>query len=142
MLSCNKENLFAAAFGDSSGVFHNLRSLEAGEGAPFTKPEWKIWTKALSDKQNAMDQDSVEASRPIHRTIKDPGQAFDSVGITYEKGMTVLRMFEDYLGPDTFRDGIRRYLDALVSVLPTTWRNCYRPQTGSRRPSRCLNDVS
>src|ERR1700751_459686 len=78
----------------------------------YFHPEWKIWTKALSDKQNAMDQDSVEASRPIHRTIKDPAQAFDSVGITYEKGMTVLRMLEDYLGPDTFRDGIRRYLDA------------------------------
>ena len=24
----------------------------------------------------------------------------------------MLRMLEDYLGPDTFRDGIRRYLDA------------------------------
>jgi len=75
-------------------------------------PEWKIWTKALWDKQNAMDQDSVRASRPIYRTIKDPAQAFDSVGITYFKGMTVLRMLELYLGPDTFRDGIRRYLAA------------------------------
>ena len=75
-------------------------------------PEWKIWTKALWDKQNAMDQDSVRASRPIYRTIKDPAQAFDSVGITYFKGMTVLRMLERYLGPDTFRDGIRRYLAA------------------------------
>jgi aminopeptidase N len=75
-------------------------------------PEWKIWIKALSDKQNAMDQDSVPASRPIHRTIKDPAQVFDSVGITYSKGMTVLRMLEEYLGSDSFRDGIRRYLAA------------------------------
>ena len=78
----------------------------------YFHPEWKIWTKVLSDKQNAMDQDSVPASRPIYRTIKDPAQAFDSVGITYSKGMIVLRMLEDYLGPDAFRDGIRRYLAA------------------------------
>jgi aminopeptidase N len=73
-------------------------------------PEWKIWTKALADKEYAMDEDSIPASRAIHRTVKDPAQAFDSVGITYSKGMTVLRMLEDYLGPDTFRNGIRRYL--------------------------------
>jgi aminopeptidase N len=75
-------------------------------------PDWKIWTKALADKEYAMKEDSLPASRPIHRTIEDSAQAFDSVGITYAKGMTVLRMFEEYLGPDTFRDGIRRYLAA------------------------------
>jgi hypothetical protein len=73
-------------------------------------PEWKVWTKALLEKEYAMSQDSVPASRPIHRPIKDPAQAFDSVGITYSKGMIVLRMLEDYLGPSTFREGIRRYL--------------------------------
>jgi aminopeptidase N len=75
-------------------------------------PEWKIWTNALSEKEIAMNQDSIPASRPIHRTVKDPEQAFDSIGITYLKGMTVLRMLEEYLGPDKFRDGIRRYLAA------------------------------
>jgi aminopeptidase N len=75
-------------------------------------PEWKIWTKALADKEYAMNEDSIPASRAIHRTVKDPEQAFDSIGITYAKGMTVLRMLEDYLGPDTFRNGIRRYLAA------------------------------
>jgi puromycin-sensitive aminopeptidase len=30
--------------------------------------------------------------------------------LTYEKGGSVLRMLEQYLGPETFRDGIRRYL--------------------------------
>ena len=75
-------------------------------------PEWKVWTKALLEKEYAMNQDSVPASQPIHRTVNDPTQAFDSIGITYDKGMTVLRMLEDYLGPDTFRNGIRRYLAA------------------------------
>ena len=37
--------------------------------------------------------------------------AFDP-SITYNKGQAVLRMLEAYLGPDTFRDGIRRYMKA------------------------------
>jgi puromycin-sensitive aminopeptidase len=32
--------------------------------------------------------------------------------LTYEKGASVLRMLEQYLGPDVFRDGVRRYLNA------------------------------
>jgi puromycin-sensitive aminopeptidase len=30
--------------------------------------------------------------------------------LTYEKGASVLRMLEQYLGPDVFRTGVRRYL--------------------------------
>ena len=30
--------------------------------------------------------------------------------LTYEKGAGVVRMLEQYLGEDAFRDGIRRYL--------------------------------
>jgi aminopeptidase N len=32
-------------------------------------PEWKVWTKALSEKEYAMNQDSVPASQPIQRTV-------------------------------------------------------------------------
>ena len=32
--------------------------------------------------------------------------------LTYQKGAAVLRMLEQYLGPEPFREGIRRYLDA------------------------------
>ena len=31
--------------------------------------------------------------------------------LTYEKGASVLRMLEQYIGPTVFRDGVRRYLD-------------------------------
>ena len=30
--------------------------------------------------------------------------------LTYEKGASVVRMLEQYLGEDRFRDGIRRYM--------------------------------
>ena len=103
-------------------------------------PEWKIWTNALADKETAMNQDSVPASRPIHRTIKDPEQAFDSIGITYLKGMTVLRMLEEYLGPDKFRDGIRRYLAAHKYSNATGADFWTAMEQGSNKPVQKISD--
>ena len=30
--------------------------------------------------------------------------------LTYQKGSTVLRMFETFIGEETFKDGVRKYL--------------------------------
>ena len=59
----------------------------------------------------AMGADSLASSRRVHEPINDFTQiqsAFD--GITYQKGGATLNMFEQYIGPDKFRDGIRNYL--------------------------------
>ncbi|MDE2276056.1 MAG: M1 family metallopeptidase, partial [Burkholderiales bacterium] len=61
----------------------------------------------------AMGEDSLASTRRIHEPIAaytDVMSAFD--GITYRKGGAVLAMFERYLGPDRFREAIRRYLRA------------------------------
>jgi aminopeptidase N len=105
-------NLVTMAWWDNLWLNESFATWMQKKATDQFHPEWKIWINALAEKESAMDQDAVPASRPIHRTIKDPAQAFDSIGITYSKGMTVLRMFEEYLGPDAFRDGIRRYLAA------------------------------
>ena len=54
-------------------------------------------------------------SNPTHHPIVQPvysavdaTQAFD--GITYLKGQAVIRMLEGHVGPDVFRDGVRRYM--------------------------------
>jgi puromycin-sensitive aminopeptidase len=43
------------------------------------------------------------------RAPRDCEAMFDL--LTYEKGASVLRMLEQYLGAETFRDGVRRYLE-------------------------------
>ncbi|UHQ20949.1 ERAP1-like C-terminal domain-containing protein [Lysobacter sp. KIS68-7] len=61
----------------------------------------------------AMGADSLSSTRRIHEPIHDFTQiqsAFD--GITYQKGGAVLRMFEQYIGEDNFRTGIRNYIKA------------------------------
>lgn len=65
----------------------------------------------LADAFEAMDTDSRTAGRPIRQEITHNNQiasAFDS--ITYQKGGQVLGMFEAYLGPDRFREGVRYHL--------------------------------
>ena len=50
-------------------------------------------------------------TRPVEYevvTAADAEAMFDI--LTYEKGCSVVRMLEQYLGPERFRDGIRRYL--------------------------------
>jgi len=77
-------------------------------------PEWDIWTQFLTDDQlNAFRLDYLENTHPIQSVINHPDEIqtiFD--GISYDKGASVLQMLHTYLGPDSFRDGLRHYLKA------------------------------
>ncbi len=75
-------------------------------------PEYEMWTEFVSgDTTSALSLDGLKNSHPIEQEVRDPaeiGQLFDA--ISYSKGGSVLRMLEHYLGADTFRDGLRRYI--------------------------------
>ena len=75
------------------------------------KPEWQRWTTFGVSRAVAMSVDSLHSTRPIEYPViapKDADAMFDV--LTYEKGASVLRMLEQYIGPDIFRDGVREYL--------------------------------
>ncbi|MDR3615297.1 MAG: M1 family metallopeptidase [Candidatus Obscuribacterales bacterium] len=77
------------------------------------EPSWQYRNQFTLEREQSMLSDSLRATQPIHAEIKDADQidqVFDE--ITYEKGAAVLYMLEGFLGPDTFRDGIRNYLSA------------------------------
>ena len=82
------------------------------KSAADLNPSWKADAAAVSsDREAAMGIDATAATHPIIRkieTVDQIGEAFD--GITYSKGQAVIGMLESTLGPDTFRDGIRRYM--------------------------------
>ncbi|MGA3219632.1 MAG: M1 family aminopeptidase, partial [Acidimicrobiales bacterium] len=76
------------------------------------EPGWQVWTSFGVDRAAALVADSLHASRAIEYPVGRPEEAdnmFDS--ITYDKGGSVLRMIERYLGKDTFRRGLNLYLD-------------------------------
>jgi puromycin-sensitive aminopeptidase len=75
------------------------------------RPDWEIWNTFTRDRSNAFEVDALETTRPIEYEVRSPDDAsgmFDT--LTYVKGGAVLRMLEQWLGADRFRDGIRRYL--------------------------------
>ncbi len=76
-------------------------------------PEWQIRTREHGDREQAMGQDALPTTHAIQQVIRDESEAnsaFD--GISYQKGGQVLRMIEDWIGPDVFRAGMRRYMKA------------------------------
>src|SRR5437868_5309457 len=89
-------------------------------------PEWKVWLDALSEKEEAMEVDARAGTHPVIEPIRDvlqANEAFDT--ITYSKGRAVVRMIENYLGAEAFRDGVRRYIKAFAyrnSVTDDLWR--------------------
>ena len=73
-------------------------------------PQWPSGWRSLQ-RTKAIDLDQLQASRMLRQPVTDLREvrgAFD--GITYAKGESVLAMFEQWLGPNKFRDGVRRYV--------------------------------
>ena len=75
------------------------------------RPDWERWMHFGRERSGAFDVDALATTRPIEYPVITPADAegmFDT--LTYQKGSAVVRMLEQYLGEDAFRDGIRRYL--------------------------------
>jgi puromycin-sensitive aminopeptidase len=84
--------------------------MEVAAVAEF-RPDWDRWTSFMLDRQPAFEVDSLVNTRPVEFEVLSPEDAdgmFDT--LTYEKGGALLRMLEQYLGPDQFREGIGHYL--------------------------------
>jgi alanyl aminopeptidase len=76
------------------------------------EPSWKEPEDRLWEHLSALHTDSLATSHPIRQTIAsrtDFESAFDG-SITYFKGSSVLGMFERWLGEETFRRGIQRFM--------------------------------
>ncbi|HEV8144252.1 MAG TPA: M1 family metallopeptidase [Methylomirabilota bacterium] len=77
------------------------------------KPQWRRWTSFGVSRAAAFVVDGLHSTRPIEFPVGAPREAdamFDV--LTYEKGASVLRMLEQYLGAEVFRQGVRDYLRA------------------------------
>lgn len=74
-------------------------------------PEWQAELSRVDGREAAMGLDSVATTHPVIqeiRTVDQINQAFDA--ITYQKGEAVITMLEGFAGEDTWRTGIRAYM--------------------------------
>jgi puromycin-sensitive aminopeptidase len=77
------------------------------------RPEWKKWVTFNTSRDTAFTIDGQHSTRPIEYEVVSPDECrgmFDV--LTYIKGCAVLRMLQQYLGEETFRDGVRIYLES------------------------------
>jgi puromycin-sensitive aminopeptidase len=75
------------------------------------RPEWERWAAFARICTGAKEIDALRSTRAIEYPVHSPDDTagmFDA--LTYQKGAAVLRMMEQYLGEERFRDGIRHYL--------------------------------
>jgi len=75
------------------------------------RSEWERWASFSLERTAALETDSLTSTRAVEYEVRSPKDAegmFDV--LTYQKGGALLRMLEQYLGVERFRDGIRHYL--------------------------------
>ena len=85
------------------------------EDKPVAKwhPEWNIPQDTAQGLDTTLNYDSGKTTRTIRAKADTPAEineAFD--GIAYGKAGAVLGMVENYLGEETFRQGVHNYLQA------------------------------
>src|SRR5207248_7258954 len=76
-------------------------------------PDWGAALDRVSARGRALGADSLLSARRIRQPIEsddDMLNAFDA--ITYQKGASVIHMFEQFVGAEKFQRGVRRYLEA------------------------------
>ena len=75
------------------------------------RPDWERWTSFGVERSGAFEVDSLLTTRTVEFEVHSPSDAdamFDV--LTYQKGGSLLRMLEQYLGPERFREGVGHYL--------------------------------
>jgi tricorn protease interacting factor F2/3 len=91
---------------ESFATFIEEKSIEA------IYPKWQMRVGHIVNDTagEAMGADQLKATHPIHVDVNSPSEIdsiFDS--ISYQKGSAVLRMLEDFVTPEVFRDGLKTY---------------------------------
>ena len=75
------------------------------------RPEWQRWVSFGTSRAQAMGVDGLSSTRPVEFPVGRPEEAeamFDV--LTYQKGSAVVRMLEQYIGAEEFRQGIAAYI--------------------------------
>ncbi|HEU4409520.1 MAG TPA: M1 family metallopeptidase [Polyangiaceae bacterium] len=105
-------NLVTAAWWDDVWLNESFATWMEGKIIGPFRPEWSRGVDVIGYRSQALASDVLTSARKVRQPIEtsdDIANAFD--GITYQKGATVLAMFERSLGEETFKKGVRAFLE-------------------------------
>lgn len=130
-------NLVTMAWWDDLWLNEGFATWMEGRTTRKLHPEWDLNNvDAALTSRGAMGRDAMATTHPIVQhvaTVEQASQAFD--GITYGKGAAVIAMFEDYVGADAWRNGVRSYIQAHAygnAVTDDLWREMDKAAPGKR----------
>ncbi len=107
-------NLVTMAWWDDLWLNEGYASWMEPKVTEVVHADQKPWLAALAGaREIAMTLDARAGTHPIVQTIntlEEASLAFD--GITYQKGQSVIRMLEAYVGEEPFRNGVRAYMQS------------------------------
>jgi puromycin-sensitive aminopeptidase len=90
----------------------SFASWMATKAVDYLHPEWEVWTQFIAaDVAGGMGLDGLANSHPIESEVRNPAevsQLFDA--ISYDKGASIIRMLEQYIGPEVFQRGLHLYM--------------------------------
>ena len=75
-------------------------------------PEYEHALSEMTNVQRVMGTDARATTDPIRRIGQTPEEAMRNVGLAYDKGKGVLSMFEQWIGPEKFRQGVLAHIEA------------------------------
>jgi aminopeptidase N len=106
-------NLVTAAWWDHIWLNEAFASWIAAKAVNELNPQWRAPLAKRRHLESALARDAGTATRAMDQPPAGENAIFEVFDeITYEKGGSVLGMFEAHLGAERFRDGLRSYLAA------------------------------
>jgi len=80
-------------------------------------PDFKIAIAELESTQGTMQGDGRQTTVPVRKPVESTADMMEGLGLAYNKGKTILRMTEMWIGEDRFQEGVRNYINA------NAWKN-------------------
>ncbi len=128
-------NLVTAAWWDDIWLNEAFATWFAEKMVDEWQPNYERGAGRSAERAQAIDEDMLASARRIREPIASRGDIFNAFdSITYQKGATVIGMFEGWIGEAPFRRGVRRYLESRRDGNATVDDFLGALGTGSKRP--------
>ncbi|XP_048749587.1 aminopeptidase N-like isoform X4 [Ostrea edulis] len=109
-------NLVTPSWWDDLWLNEGFASFVEYMGIEHVHPEWKPFDQiVVEDIQDVFNFDGLVTSHPVYVPVSHPDQIneiFDR--ISYGKGASIIHMMRFFLGEETFKNGLKRYLNNLA----------------------------